>query len=145
MPLKNYTTKVPASRSINEVQAMLAARGATGILFEYEAEGTGRLAALSFKISMRGKDVGFRLPSNWKRAQEALRQQGIRKAHVDEEYVYRVAWRIVRDWVASQMSILDLELVEFPQIFLPYAIGANNKTLYENVIQDPGFLLGPGS
>lgn len=144
MPLKNYTTTVPADRSIGEVQKMLAKRGAAGILFEYDPQNTGRLEALCFKINMRGKEVGFRLPSNWKRAKEALLQAGVRKARSDEDYVYRVAWRVVRDWVDAQMAILDLELVDMPQIFLPYAIGANNKTLYENVIQDPGFLLGPG-
>lgn len=67
------------------------------------------------------------------------------RARNDQEYVYRVAWRVLKDWVDAQMSILDLELVEMPQIFLPYAIGANDKTLYENVMNDSGFLLGNGS
>lgn len=145
MPLKNYTTKCPALQSIGEIQAMLTKRGATGILFEYDPAGSGRLEALCFRINMSGKMVGFRLPSNWRRAQEALIQQDIKRARNDQEYVYRVAWRVLKDWVDAQMSILDLELVEMPQIFLPYAIGANDKTLYENVMNDSGFLLGNGS
>jgi hypothetical protein len=34
--LKNYTTKVPAKQSIDEIQVALVTHGAAGILFEYE-------------------------------------------------------------------------------------------------------------
>ncbi len=60
MPLKNYTTKVPADRSVNEIQTMLQKHGATGTLLEYE-QGTGRIASVSFKINLGGNDLGFRL------------------------------------------------------------------------------------
>lgn len=143
MPLKNYTTQVPASKSIEQVQSTLARHGATGVLLEYE-QGTGRLSGLAFKIDMDGRTLGFRLPVKYREAREALLKQKIRRADRDQDYVYRVAWRILKDWVDAQMALLELELVELPQIFLPYAITANDKTLYENVKADPRMLLGPG-
>ncbi len=50
MALKNYTTKVSAGRSIQEIQEMLQKVGATGILTEYEKD-TGKISGMSFQIS----------------------------------------------------------------------------------------------
>jgi hypothetical protein len=144
MPIANYTTKVPAGRSQQEIQDMLTAHGATGILTEYE-KGTGRLQSLSFKIDINGKMMGFRLPIKWREARKALIAAGIYRADRDEDYCYRVAWRIMRDWVRAQMAILEMEMVELEEIFLPYAVQRNGRTLFENLIDDPERLLGDGS
>jgi hypothetical protein len=37
--IKNYTTKVPVSRTLSEIQAILLDFGATGIGYEYEGDG----------------------------------------------------------------------------------------------------------
>ena len=140
--LKNYTTKVPANRSVAEIQGQLAAHGASGVLLEYAKDGTGRIESLSFKIAVNGKDVGFRLPLKWKEAQ-AVMSRG-RRYNVDDDLAYRVAWRIVRDWVDVQMAILDLEIVQLQEIFLPYAIGKDGRTVYETFASDPSRLLGGG-
>ena len=44
MPIKNYTTTVPANRSIEEIQTALVNHGATSMLYKYE-RGTGRIEA----------------------------------------------------------------------------------------------------
>ena len=36
MPIKNYTSKVPAHRSIKEIQDALVSHGATGVLYEMD-------------------------------------------------------------------------------------------------------------
>jgi len=140
MPLKNYTTKVPANRSVQEIQDMLQKHGATGVLMEYE-KGTGRIASLAFKIDLNGQSVGFRLPLKWREAEKVLQEQGVKRAFRDEDYVYRVSWRIMRDWVDIQMAIIELEMVKIEQVFLPYAIAKNGKTFYENVLDNPQLLL----
>jgi len=58
MPIKNYTTKVPASRSIQEIQDMLVKHGATDFLFQYE-QGTGRIKALKFILPLHDRQVPF--------------------------------------------------------------------------------------
>lgn len=130
MPLKNYTTQVPADRSANEIQTALVKHGADGVLFEYE-QGTGRIAALKFKIQIGDKSVGFSLPNRWRAVGQCLARQGIRRARNDEDYVYRVSWRILRDWVMAQMALIEVEMVELEQIFLPYAVTPSGKTFYE--------------
>ncbi len=140
MPLKNYTTRVPANRSVQEIQEMLQKHGASGVLLEYE-KNTGRIASVSFRIDLDGKVMGFRLPLKWREAKKVMENQGVKRAFNDEDYAYRVAWRIMRDWVDIQMALVELEMVQLVEIFLPYTIQKNGKTLFENIVIDPSKLL----
>lgn len=142
MPIKNYTTKVPAARSIEEIQQALVKNGATGVLYEYE-KGTGRINALQFRLEMQGKDMGFSLPVNWRRFQEVLKRQEVKRWD-DEDYCYRVAWRDIRDWVLAQMALYETMMVELPQVFLPFVTDAKGETIYNKLINNPKFLLGEG-
>ena len=140
MPLKNYTTKVPANRSVKEIQDMLQKHGASGVLMEYE-KGTGRIASLSFKIDVNGQSMGFRLPLKWREAESVLCSQGVKRAVYDEDYVYRVSWRIMRDWVGIQMALVELAMAKLEEIFLPYNIQKNGNTLFQNIMENPKYLL----
>jgi hypothetical protein len=42
----------------------------------------------------------------------------------EEEYVYRVAWRNIRDWVMAQLALDETEIVEMLQVCLPFATDA---------------------
>jgi hypothetical protein len=139
MALKNYTTKVPASRSVQEIQDMLQRHGASGVLMEYEP-GTGRIASLAFKVSLNGQDWGFKLPLRWREAQRVMEEQRVSRAG-DDDYCYRVAWRILRDWVDVQMALVELEIVQLQEVFLPYVVQKNGQTLFQNIVTDPGRLL----
>lgn len=141
--LKNYTTEVPANRSIGCIQELLVSNGASGILMEYEPGNTGRLEALSFKIALKETMVAFRLPLRWREAQRLMQKQGIRRM-VTDDHAYRVAWRVLHDWVDAQMAMKQLELVDMVEVFLPYAIGQDGRTMYEKVITNPGLMLGNG-
>ena len=139
MPIKNYTTTVPANRSIQEIQDALVRHGAVGVVYKYE-KGTGKIEALKFGLEIKGQGVSFSLPVNWRKFEAVLKQQEVRRAN-DEEYVYRVAWRCIRDWVMAQLALYETEIVELPQVFLPFATGNNGKTIYEQVTEG-NLLLG---
>jgi hypothetical protein len=141
MPIKNYTSKVPANRSITEIQDALVKHGATGVFYKYE-QGTGRIEALQFLLRIKNQDVAFSLTVHWQRFQRVLQLQNVPKSK-DEEYVYRVAWRNIRDWVMAQLALYETEIVEMPQVFLPFATDAKGQTLYEKMVEGK-FLLGDG-
>ena len=65
-------------------------------------------------------------------------------AQRDEDYVYRVSWRNIRDWALAQLALYETQIVELPQVFLPFATSKSGKTLYEE-IQGNRFLLGDGN
>jgi hypothetical protein len=153
MPLKNYTTTIPADRSIIDTERMLVTHGATDIAKSYEG---GRLTSIKFRINLATDakaPMSFNLPLRWEDTMEVLKQQGVfpkrrstrnRAAEDDADKAYRIAWKNLRDWVAANMVIVELGMVKVQEVFLPYATMKNGLTLYESVEADPSRLLGDG-
>jgi hypothetical protein len=142
MAIKNYTTTVPAARSIAEVQESLVKHGAKGCMFEYDDQ--GRIESLKFLLEQEGNRMSFSLPVEWRKFQIVIERDGIKRWE-DEEYCYRVAWRCLRDWVLAQMALYETQMVTVPQIFLPFAMTNSGKTLSEVIADKPqDFFLGSG-
>lgn len=140
MALKNtYIRGTPVSKYIGEIQTALMKAGAIGLQQSFSG---GRIVGLAFMIEMKGKPISFQLPINWQKVQQVLKNEGIGKWD-DDDYAYRVSWAIMKDWVLAQVAILATETVTMPQLFLPYAISSDGKTLYDKVVES-NFLLGPG-
>lgn len=132
---------MPVDQSLSKIQKNLVDHGATGFMYEYE-KGTGRIESLKFLIEVQGNKVGFALPVNWRLFQAVLKEQNVRR-YDEDDYCYRVAWANLRDWVDSQMALLETQMIELPQIFLPFVVNGKGQTLYEQ-IKGNNFLLGSG-
>lgn len=126
MPLLNYTTKVDIYTTLGQIQGQLVKHGAKKILQDYD-DG-GRITSISFMIDTPFGKRGIRLPANVDAVHKVLIRQKIK---CDREQAERVAWRIVKDWVEAQMAILESEMVQMEEIFLPYMIGASGQTFFE--------------
>ena len=140
-PLLNYTTKIAAAKTTAEIQTNLAKHGAKAILTEYDDAGNAE--ALSFKVVSRYGELGFRLPINTEAIQGILIRQNVDRRYREYDHAVKVAWRIAKDWVEAQMAILETEMVEIEQIFLPYMVTPDGQTLY-SVMRDRGFYLKEG-
>lgn len=46
----------------------------------------------------------------------------------------------LKDWVEAQMALLDIEMVRFEEIFLPYIQTETGQTVYER-LEEKQFLL----
>ena len=53
MPIKNYTTKVPAVQTVGEIQGILAAHGARKVMMDYAEN--GRVTAVTFALDCCGR------------------------------------------------------------------------------------------
>lgn len=137
MPIKNYTTTVPAAQSVAEIVGALAAHGATRIQQDYDA---GKPTSIAFAIDTPTGLRAFRLPSSADRVKAVMLRQ---KVKTDDAQAERVAWRILRDWVLSQMAILETEMVAMDQIMLPYMVDDRGHTVYE-LYQSRQLQLGDG-
>lgn len=140
MAIKNYTTTISVNKTIGEIQGILSKHGATAIMTEYD---NGNVTGLSFKIMTPRGELGIRLPSNTDRVLQVLKNQKKNNAKVKDifEQANKVAWRIIKDWVDAQMAILETEMVEMEQIFLPYVLNNKGKTLYQE-FKENQLLLG---
>jgi hypothetical protein len=130
MPVKNYTTKVPAARSVQEVQDALVRHGATGVLLQYEPL-TRRVASIAFQLPFEDRVLSFGLPVDWRAFKATLKAQQVSKWS-DDDHVYRVAWRCVRDWVLAQLAFQETSMVDLIQVFLPYG-RTTSGTIYDLV------------
>lgn len=145
----NYTTKIPADRSIAEISQMLAKAGAKKIMHDYDD--SGNINALSFMIELDGQPIGFRLPTDWRPVSQIIAE--IRRNNtklsrdvLTDQHAINVAWRITKDWVEAQLALLETKMVTTQQLFLPYAVTNNGETLYEHIAQNPQILqLGGGN
>ena len=117
MPLLNYTTKVDVYTTIGAIQGQLVKHGAKKIMQEYDD--AGRITALSFQIDTPNGLRGIKLPANAEPVRRVLAKQ---KVKCDVEQSERVAWRIIKDWVEAQMAILESEMVQMDEIFLPFGL-----------------------
>lgn len=142
--IKNASATKGASYYLNRVQDALVEHGAIGIQMMFDGE--RRVSAVSFALpNPKGEgNMAFQLPCNWRRFQEVLRNQNFPRCNEDE-YAYKVAWANLKDWVEAQMALYETELVTMPQIFLPFAITKDGRTLSEVMASDPGRLLGDGT
>lgn len=141
MPLKNYTSQVPASRSIAYIESKLAAHGARQIMKDYDAD--GRVSKVSFMIEHRFGDrllpVFYKLPAQVDRCEQAMlaelgprtRAETRKKIPAQAE---RTAWKIVSDWIDAQLAMVELAQVDLQQVMLPYTYSPEkDQTLYEMV------------
>jgi hypothetical protein len=138
MPLLNYTTKVDVYTTIGAIQGQLVKHGAKKIMQEYDD--AGRITALSFQIDTPNGMRGIKLPSNAEAVRRVLAKQ---KVKCDVEQSERVAWRIIKDWVEAQMAILESEMVQMDEIFLPYMLNSKGQTVFE-AYQSQQLWLGEG-
>ena len=135
--LLNYTTKVEASKTVAEIQAILLAHGARNFSINYDT--AGFVESMLFRIPRPEGEIIVKLPVNWEAVLKVLERQRVR-AYVDKAQAIRVAWRILKDWVEAQMAILETEMVRLEQIFLPYMM-ANDKQTFFEVMRENKFLL----
>lgn len=152
MGLLNRTTEVPSEQTIAEIQRMLTQHGVIAMMTDYDGP---HVEAVSFKILMNGKPMSFRLPCNWRAVEQIFKNSAStryiyddkRRAKIEEArkaQAIRTAWRIIHTWVKAQLALIEVNMVTLPQVFLPYAITKDGRTLAEAVAADPGFLLGDG-
>lgn len=155
MGILNYTTKIAVEITIAEIEKILAKGGADKILKDYD--GAGNVTAVSFMVKTEQGNLPFKLPMNAKAVLTILNKQtfefegvGYKKHRVipkkfynDLEQARKVGWRIIKDWLEAQMALYSLQMVKIQEIFLPYIIGIDGKTLYEHLEQKgfEGYLL----
>jgi len=145
MPLLNYTTKIAADKTAAEIERTLVKHGARAILRSYAED--AEINALLFRVLTPHGEMAIRLPIDADATLKVLERQyhgrQISRSFITREQAVRIAWRIVKDWVEAQMAILETEMVKMEQIFLPYMVTPEGKTLYE-AMEEKRFYLNQG-
>ena len=159
MFLKNYTSNVPVSETIHNIEKVLIKCGVSGIEKQYGP--AMEVIAVVFHIQPDPKSQRFtiRLPVNKERAQDALwldyvDGDPVEKMKGDErvggwsprkkkkrsdfaQQAERTAWKIIQDWVEVQMSMIQTRQADFVEVFMPYLFDGK-QTIYQRAIAAGG-------
>lgn len=138
MPIKNYTTKVPAVQTVGEIQGILAAHGARKVMMDYGDN--GKVTSVTFALMCNGMLNGFKLDAKPEGVIAVMKKDGQK---CSAEQAERIAWRNVKDWVAAQVALIETEQATMAELFLPKLIDRNERTLYE-AFEKGHLMLGPG-
>lgn len=135
--IKNRTSQVPVNRSIMHIEDCLVNHGAKNIIKTYE---NGKIEALCFSMMIDGKEIPFKLPAYVEACATTLRA-AVKKPTTGTleriaDQAERTAWKIMSDWVDVQMTLIELQKVEFLRIFMPFIYLPKQKTtLYDHFME----------
>ena len=140
MPILFYTTTISPHKTLSEVQQHLVEIGAKRVGTEYDADKNPE--ALLFMLETSGMPVSYRLPCNWQGMLSAMhRDPNVPGRYCSREQALRTGWRIVKVWVEAQTAMIQAGLADVREVFLPYAVGGDGRTLYEHFAESPKNLL----
>jgi hypothetical protein len=129
MPLLNYTTKVPVSRSISQIQQELVKAGARQVLTEYSPSGAP--TGIAFQIETPHGIRHYHLPADTAAVHRVLQTDDTPASYCSLEQAERIAWRIIKDWLEAQLAIVATQMVAFDQVMLPYMAAGGGNTVYD--------------
>lgn len=140
MAILNYTTKVDAWKTVNEIQQILSKHKVSH--FSIKNEGS-RPVALAFTIEYKGQPLNFLLPCNFEGVFSVIKKDpNIRNEFKNSDQAFRVSWRIVKDWVEAQLAIVEAQLAPIQEVFMQYLV-INNQgdTLAKKMLDGDGMKL----
>lgn len=136
--IKNFSTSIAVEKTIAEIEKMLAKYGATKIMKEYDINGNP--AVLIFGIMTDYGERPIRLPIKVNKIMDVFKLQ-VSNGKLQnkfwgtdwaKEQASRVGWRIIKDWLDAQLTLLNIDMVKVEEIFLPYIYHEKfGKTIFE--------------
>lgn len=138
--IKNATSA--GANTFKKIQDILARHNATKILFEYVVPHNGQIAGITFCVDINGREFSVRLPARV--GNVALIMYGApldRLSEKQRQQAYNTAWANIRDWIDAQMAMVDTDMVQTAEVFMPYLIAKNGNTFFEHLSQNPQLLL----
>ena len=132
--LKNTYTQSP--RIFEDIQKTLREHQARSVTLEYD--GDKRIEAISFVLAIGTQSFSFKLPARYKNVESIFeRKRGRRLNDAEKDQAYKTAWANIRDWLAAQMALIETEMVDVGEIFLPYLLNNQGETYYEQFLYTP--------
>lgn len=144
--IKNYSTTIAVEKTVAEIERLLVKHGVKQVFKEYD---NNEVVFLSFGIEYKNEIIPIRLSTKVdeikKRLTEHANQGKIKSTYRDNiEQARRVSWRIMLDWIDSQLVMVELGQREIIEVFLADVVDLGTKeTLFQKLTDGKGsqFLL----
>lgn len=131
MPILNYSTSIDVTKTAGEIQARLAKAGARAILTEYNDQGS--ITGMSFQLKTEWGIISYKMPVRTEGVLQAIKKdRKCQPRYCNRDQAQRVAWRIMKDWIAAQLAFIEADMARMTEVFLPYAVNpADGQTVFE--------------
>ena len=130
------TTKKDPEQTSAEIEALLMKRGLIRYMKDYA---DGEVTGCIFTLDLEGKEVPIKLPVRWMPLWN-MAPRGETRYIKDVTQAKRVAWRQILRWIEAQLALVDLEMADMVEVFLPYMMVGKKDTLYTR-LRDNGMKL----
>lgn len=146
MAVKNISSSINSGKTIIEIEKLLVKFGAQGILKNYSGQ---IVTSIAFYIEYKGQRLSFKLPMKMDKArkviEKAVDEKKLSSKYRNEpfrsEQAERVGWRVIKDWIHSQLSILEIEFADPVELLLPHVYDEQtDKTFFEKIKDDTKLL-----
>jgi hypothetical protein len=143
--IKNFSTQISVEKTIAEIEFMLSKYGATKIMKEYDPD--GHPITLIFGIMTDNGELPVKLPVRTEKILDVFKMQVSNRklprkfwsGDWAKEQAGRVGWRIIKDWLDAQLTLIGIQMVKIEEIFLPYAYDSKTgQTLFQKM-EEKGF------
>lgn len=141
MAILNYTTSIEAEKTAIEIQSLLVKSGVKGVMTKFDDDGV--MTGITFQIDTNNGQLYFNLPANIDKVYIILQNAGVTRKYRTREQAARVAWRIIKDWIKAQLALVETEMVQMTEVFLPYMQTENGETVYERLSNNQFLLPKP--
>lgn len=134
MPLLNYTTSISADTSLSEIQKILVKHGCRKITVDYDDQSNP--CNLTFCSIFNGGIAYYSLPCRFEAVHKVIQKNNASSSRPwmkTKEQAIKVGWRILKDWVEAQMAIVETEMVDVSEVFMPYMITRGGDLLYDYI------------
>lgn len=143
------TTAAPVHQSMGEITRVLAKAGATSISQVFARDGSGHVTGMNFHIPVGKIIYPYNLPVRTEALYDKIHAMRKRnpESHedADRKQAERIAWRQLLRWVEAQMALVETGMVETREVFLPYCLDRNGKTIFQVFLENEKKMLGGGT
>jgi hypothetical protein len=133
--LKNYASEASEESIFEAIRKTLALHKARRIVFDYDD--AGRAISIEFTVTLGKTPYVFKLPARFDEAEPLVAEarKAMRMSATSGEKLrdqtYRAVWATIRDWIDAQMALIDIGAVRLEEVFLPYLLVDQGKTMFE--------------
>ena len=143
MNLKNYTTEVQASRSIDGIEKLLVEFGASNIMKEYEELKPlvgKRCMSISFIVDVEGMKMPFKLPANVAKVAKWLKKK---KPNSSEktiaEQAEKIAWKQQHEILHLQLGQIEMDQLDKMEVFMAYLFDIKRQETFYQKVKAKGY------
>jgi hypothetical protein len=128
MGILNYSTGIKPEKTVAEIGAILGRAGASAVQTMYE---DGAPSGVGFSLKTPHGMRSFELPVNVDGVFDAMkRDKSVPNSYVTRAQAQKTAWRIVKDWVAAQIALVQAGQAQTDEVMLPYMLTPSGETVY---------------